>query len=255
MQGLRARLRRFYEDDAPWARRARDALLAFDVGVLLFVVATSFVPAAAWVETVDTVLGLLLLTEFAARLFASRTLRRDLLHPWTWVDAVAIASFLAPVAGEALGFLRALRLVRVLRLFRVLDRLREVSQVFRRNEEAIIAGTNLLVFIFVMTGLVYTTQHRSNPQIAHYADALYFTITSLTTTGFGDITLPGTTGRMLSVIIMLAGVTLFLRLAQAMFRPVKVRFECPTCGLQRHEADAVHCKACGMVLCIPNGDE
>ena len=168
------------------------------------------------------------------------------------VDAVAIASFLAPVAGEALGFLRALRLVRVLRLFRVLDRLREVSQVFRRNEEAIIAGTNLLVFIFVMTGLVYTTQHRSNPQIAHYADALYFTITSLTTTGFGDITLPGTTGRMLSVVIMFAGVTLFLRLAQAMLRPSKVRFECPTCGLLRHEADAVHCKACGVVLHIPD---
>ena len=256
MQRLRTRLRSFYEDDAPWARRARDVLLAFDVGVLLFVVATSFVPAAAWVEAVDAVLGLLLLAEFAARLFSSRTLRRDLLHPWTWVDAVAIVSFLAPVTGEALGFLRALRLVRVLRLFRVLDRLRAVSSVFRRNEEAIIAGTNLLVFIFVMTGLVYTTQHRSNPQIAHYADALYFTITSLTTTGFGDITLPGTTGRMLSVVIMLAGVTLFLRLAQAMFRPSRVRFECPACGLLRHEADAVHCKACGVVLHIPHdGDD
>lgn len=249
---LRARLRSFYEDDVPWARRARDVLLAFDVGVLLFVVATSFVPGVAWVEVVDTALGLLLLAEFAARLFASRTPRRDLLHPWTWVDAVAIASFLAPVAGEALGFLRALRLVRVLRLFRVVDRLREASQVFRRDEEAIIAGINLLVFIFVMTGLVYATQHRSNPQIADYADALYFTVTSLTTTGFGDITLPGTTGRLLSVVIMFAGVTLFLQLAQAMFRPSKVRFECPSCGLQRHESDAVHCKACGVVIRIPD---
>src|SRR3954469_24853656 len=45
-----------------------------------------------------------------------------------------------------------------------------------------------------------------------------------------DITLPGTTGRLLSVIVMLAGVTLFLRLAQAMLRPSKIRFECPNCG-------------------------
>ena len=214
MQGLRARLRRFYEDDAPWARRARDALLAFDVGVLLFVVATSFVPAAAWVETVDTVLGLLLLTEFAARLFASRTLRRDLLHPWTWVDAVAIASFLAPVAGEALGFLRALRLVRVLRLFRVLDRLREVSQVFRRNEEAIIAGTNLLVFIFVMTGLVYTTQHRSNPQIAHYADALYFTIVTMATVGYGDVHAEGQVARALVIGLIVFDVVIVASLVR-----------------------------------------
>ncbi len=249
---LRTWLRSLYEDDASWARRARDGLLAFDVGVLLFVVATSFAPSITWLEVVDTMLGVVLLTEFAARMLASRTLRRELLNPWNWVDAVAIASFLMPVSGEAFGFLRALRLVRVLRLYRVLDRLREVSPVFRRNEEAIIAGTNLLVFIFVMTGMVYTTQHRSNPQIRNYADALYFTVTSLTTTGFGDITLPGTTGRMLSVIIMFAGVTLFLQLAQAMFRPSKMRFECPSCGLLRHEADAVHCKACGVVLHIPH---
>jgi voltage-gated potassium channel len=252
---LRAKLRSLYEDNTPWARRGRDALLAFDLGVLLFVVATSFAPDIAWVEVVDTALGLLLLAEFTARMFASQTPQRELLNFWNWVDAVAIASFLAPVSGEALGFLRALRLVRVLRLYLVLDRLREVSQVFRRNEEAILAGTNLLVFIFVMTGTVYTTQHRSNPQIANYADALYFTVTSLTTTGFGDITLSGTTGRMLSVVIMFAGVTLFLRLAQAMFRPAKVRFECPSCGLLRHEEDAVHCKACGVVLRIPNEGE
>jgi hypothetical protein len=48
------------------------------------------------------------------------------------------------------------------------------------------------------------TQYKSNPLIANYVDALYFTITCLTTTGVGDITLRGTSGRLLSVIIMLA---------------------------------------------------
>ncbi|TPG58199.1 two pore domain potassium channel family protein [Roseomonas nepalensis] len=245
-------MRSLYEDDTPGARRARDVLLGTDIAILVFVIATSFAHGQAWLEVVDGLLGALLLAELAARLFASRAPRRDLLNPWTWVDMVAIASFLAPVTGEAFGFLRALRLLRVLRLFRVLERLREIWPVFRRNEEAVMAAANLAVFIFVMTGMVYATQHRSNPHIANYADALYFTITSLTTTGFGDITLPGTTGRMLSVVIMLAGVTLFLRLAQALFRPSKVRHDCPSCGLMRHEPDAVHCKACGVVLNIPD---
>jgi voltage-gated potassium channel len=35
----------------------------------------------------------------------------------------------------------------------------------------------------------------------------------------------------------------------------KVRHPCPRCGLQRHEADAVHCKACGMVLNIPDDED
>ena len=43
-----------------------------------------------------------------------------------------------------------------------------------------------------MSAIVYETQHWSNPEIANYIDALYFTVTALTTTGFGDITLPGT---------------------------------------------------------------
>jgi voltage-gated potassium channel len=111
---------------------------------------------------------------------------------------------------------------------------------------------HLLVFIFIMTGVVYESQHAKNPLIANYVDALYFTVTTLTTTGFGDITLTGTWGRLISVVVMIAGVTLFLRLAQVLFRPTKVRFPCPQCGLQRHDLDAVHCKACGVVLNIPD---
>jgi len=111
---------------------------------------------------------------------------------------------------------------------------------------------NLAVFVFVMTAVVYETQHAINPLIGNYADALYFTVTALTTTGFGDVVLTGTVGRLISVIVMIFGVTLFLGLARALFRPVKVRFPCPTCGLQRHEPDAVHCKACGTILNIPD---
>jgi hypothetical protein len=95
---------------------------------------------------------------------------------------------LAPLAGEAGGFLRILRTLRLLRDYQMLARLREDSAFFRRNEEVIFAVTNLAVFIFVMTAIVYETQKFRNPQIANYADALYFTVTALTTTGFGDIT-------------------------------------------------------------------
>jgi voltage-gated potassium channel len=145
-----------------------------------------------------------------------------------------------------------MRTLRLLRTYQLLDRLRADFPFFRRNEEVIIAVVNLAVFIFIMTSIVYATQHSSNPNIRNYVDALYFTVTSLTTTGYGDVTLQGTAGRLISVVVMICGVTLFLRLAQVLFRPYKVRFPCPACGLQRHEADAVHCKACGTLLNIPD---
>jgi voltage-gated potassium channel len=103
-----------------------------------------------------------------------------------------------------------------------------------------------------MTGVVYETQHLRNPGVTNYIDALYFTVTTVTTTGFGDITLQGPLGRPISIVIMIFGVTLFLRLLQTLVRPYKVRYPCPTCGLQRHEVDASHCKACGTVLNIPD---
>jgi voltage-gated potassium channel len=103
-----------------------------------------------------------------------------------------------------------------------------------------------------MTAIVYETQRGINPEIANYVDALYFTVSSLTTTGYGDIVLSGSLGRFLSVAIMIFGVTLFFQLARAVLQPNKVRFPCPVCGLQRHEYDAVHCKACGTLLNIPD---
>jgi voltage-gated potassium channel len=165
---------------------------------------------------------------------------------------IAIFSFLAPVAGEGLGFLRILRTVRLLRTYQLVARLRTDSTFFRRNEEAIVAVVNIGVFLFIMTGIVYETQHRRNPEIANYVDALYYTVSTLTTTGFGDITLGGSFGKLIAVGIMIFGVTLFLRLLQALLRPNKVRFRCPDCGLERHDVDAVHCKACGKLLNIPD---
>jgi voltage-gated potassium channel len=51
---------------------------------------------------------------------------------------------------------------------------------------------------------------------------------------------------------MIFGVSLFLRLVQVMLRPDKIFFRCPQCGLSRHDRDAVHCKACGVILNIPD---
>ncbi|MFN3656237.1 MAG: potassium channel family protein [Pseudolabrys sp.] len=246
------RLRALYEAHGTQAVRFRYALVAFDLATIAYIVATSFLPHTRLIGAIDVVLGLVILADFAARMTISRARLRELLQLSTWADVASIVSFLAPALGEGVAFLRVLRTLRLLRTYQLLARLRADSRFFRRHEEVIFAVTNLVVFIFITTGAVYETQHRSNPQIANYADALYFTVTALTTTGFGDITLPGTAGRLVSVVIMIFGVTLFFNLARALIAPNKVRFTCPSCGLKRHDLDAVHCKACGRLLNIPD---
>lgn len=247
---LTDRIRLLYEGSSRRAHRFRYALLTFDIVTVLFVIATSFSQHGPVVETVDAVFGVMILADFAARVAISRERLKFLVHPVTLADVASIISFLAPLAGEGLGFLRVVRTLRLLHTYQMVTRLRADFRFFRMHEEVIVAALNLLVFMFVMTGLVYASQYRTNPQISNYADALYFTVTALTTTGFGDITLTGTTGRMISVAVMIFGVTLFLRLAQVLFRPAKVRYTCPECGLKLHDPDAVHCKHCGTTLHI-----
>ncbi|MET0705277.1 MAG: potassium channel family protein [Tardiphaga sp.] len=249
---LRHRIRNLYEGQSRGTRFFLYALLAFDFVSLIFIIATSFLPRSGVTRSLDLLFGVIFLIEFIARIATVRRPVREVFRFTTWTDVAAIGSLLASASGEAAGFLRVLRTLRLLRTFRVVEHLRRDSAFFRRHEDVVSALANLSVFIFVMTGIVYETQRHTNPQIANYADALYFTVTALTTTGFGDITLPGTMGRLVTVAIMIFGVTLFLNLARVLFNPSKVRFTCPDCGLQRHDRDAVHCKACGVVIHIPD---
>lgn len=245
-----AKLKILYEGHTPAAHRFRYALLAFDLVTIAFVIVTSFFPHTRLVETLDMVFGAIILVDFTIRVIIERNRLRHFLRFATWMDIIAIVSFLAPIAGEGFGFLRILRTLRLLHTYQLLVRLRTDFELFRKHQEVVLASVNLVVFLFVMTGLIYALQHEINAEIGNYADALYFTVTTLTTTGFGDITLTGTAGRLLSVAVMFIGVTLFLRLAQVLFRPPKVRHECPDCGLLLHEPDAVHCKHCGRLLHI-----
>src|SRR3954453_18617404 len=136
--------------ETPVGVRFRYALLVLDIVTVLFIIATSFLPRTKAIESLDVVFGVLILAVFTARWIVSRKPRRDFARLSTWSDIVAIISFLAPLAGEAGGFLRALRTLRLLRDYQMVARLRVDSSFFRRNEEVIFAVANLAVFIFVM---------------------------------------------------------------------------------------------------------
>ncbi|MDQ2065981.1 ion channel [Xinfangfangia sp. CPCC 101601] len=249
---LRSRLHTLYEGAGAGPDRFRYALLAFDLATVCYLVSTSFLPRGPYNIAIDLCIGFVFLADLLARLLIARRPLRELFSFWGIADLLVILSLLFPIWGEGLAFLRVLRLYRVLHSPRTISQLGRDIPGFRRNEATLRAGANLLIFLFATTALVYQTQSNSNPDIANYIDALYFTVTTLTTTGFGDVTLTGHAGRLLTVAIMIVGVSLFLRLVQVALRPSKAHFPCPKCGLRRHDHDAVHCKACGTLINIPD---
>ncbi|MDP1777295.1 MAG: ion channel [Brevundimonas sp.] len=249
---LRARLRYLYHGSSPLAVRFRLAVIVIDFAIIGFFLAAPILSEAGLVfYVVDYLIAAVLGLDLAARAYAHSNLRDWLKKPVVWVDLFVLATLLFPAWLFNFGFLRLLRLWTLLNsdfFWRTVGRKYDDTRV----EEITRALASLVTFIFVVTGFVYATFRDSHAGISGYLDALYFTVATLTTTGFGDITLPGNWGRLLSIVVMLTGITLFLRLAQTIFKPHKVKFSCPTCGLQKHDPDAVHCKACGVVLCIPD---
>ncbi len=247
---LKTRLDRLYHGRSRQARMFRYGLLAFDILSIGFFIVSSILAESWWIYAIDFVVGLVILTDFSIRLWLAKDRKYFLTRFTTWADVIVIITLLLPLLVESFLFLRVLRALRLLRSYHVLRDLRSEFGFFRRNEEIIQSVVNLGVFIFVVTALVYVLQVHTNPKINNYIDALYFTVATLTTTGFGDITLLGSTGRLLAVTIMIIGVALFLRLVQTIFRPAKVHYKCPDCGLNRHDPDSVHCKHCGRLLDI-----
>lgn len=250
LQRLHGKIDHLYNGVSEQARIFRWGLLAFDILTIVYFVVASFFHHVDDIHVIEEAIGILFLLEFCARIFISKRRIRDILHPVSLADLIVIASLLAPSLAQNYSFLRVVRSLRLLRSYHMLRNLRKQSKFVRLHEDVIFSVVNLLIFIFIITAVVYVSQVDINPAIKDYVDALYFTIATLTTTGFGDITLTGTSGHILAVLIMIFGISLFIRLAQTIFRPSKVRYECPSCGLNRHDNDAVHCKHCGEVLHI-----
>jgi voltage-gated potassium channel len=248
---LRLSLQALYHGQTPEAVRFRIGVLAVDLVLIAFFILTPILRSTRGFLVIDYGIAVLLAVDLWARAMASPSMKQFFLRPMAWVDLVVLGTLLFPQWISSLAFLRALRLWTVFNsdfFWETVARRLDDS----RWEDVTRSAVTLVTFVFVATGFVYGSFAGRHSQIDGYLDALYFTVTTLTTTGFGDIVLPGPWGRAVSIAIMISGITLFVRLAQALLRPYKVRFPCPSCGLVRHDPDAVHCKACGLLLNIPN---
>lgn len=223
-------------------------MFAIDLAIVGFFLAGPYLQNRTSYVVINYAVVLWISAELVAKWAATSGARRFLSRPMNWLDFLIVGTLLFPQYLSSFAFLRVARIWSIVQrpVFALL--LRHLG--LRTQIDVVIAFINLVVFLFLVTGFVYTFFfHREDMGIG-FIDALYFTVTTMTTTGFGDITLPGTAGKLTSIVTMIIGISLFVRLAQAIVRPYKVTFDCSVCGLQRHDADAVHCKACGHTIDI-----
>ena len=226
----------------------------------IFVAETYPLPTALkqqldWLEN-----GILLIfvVEYVLRWWCAEQKLKHLCSLYAIVDLVAILPFLLGAAN--IGFLRIFRWFRILRLLRFMGGKTIFGYV--SGEDGAIFTRIIFTFVsivFVYSGLIYQVEHPLNGQAFNtFLDAIYFSVSTISTAGFGDITPHSQMGRFLTVLMILTGVVLIpWQLGDLIKRLVKtadqIVVDCPDCGLALHEADARCCRVCGTRL--PSGED
>lgn len=61
----------------------------------------------------------------------------------------------------------------------------------------------------LITLVVYHLEKGVNPQMRHFIDALWWAASTVTTVGYGDVTPQTTAGRLVGIVLMLVGTSMF----------------------------------------------
>lgn len=240
-----------------WLERGRDVralrvqgiLAIIDLAILAFFLFGPYLREVQSYLIIDYMIAVWIGIEICARAILAGDFKTFVRRMMNWVDVFILATLLFPNLLLNFAFLRVMRIWAIGHSNILQEVLRRLG--YSQRIDIVRACLSFLVFLFIVTGFVYSSFFYGQGSEG-FIDALYFTVATVTTTGFGDITLPGIAGKLTSIVTMIIGISLFVRLAQTIVRPHKVRYPCPQCGLQRHDADAVHCKACGHLLNIPD---
>src|SRR6476661_1466825 len=79
--GVRMWLRGLYLGRTLRSHRFRLAMMVFDAATILFIITTSFLPSADWIESLDLVFGAFILADYVSRLVIARRPLREFFNP------------------------------------------------------------------------------------------------------------------------------------------------------------------------------
>ena len=156
--------------------------------------------------------------------------------------------------------IRALRLLRVFRIFKLGHFLSEGEVIIRAlkasRAKITVFLTFILLLIIIIGSIMYLVEGGQNEDFSSIPRSIYWTVVTLTTVGYGDITPVTELGQFLSAFIMILGYAILAvptgivsaEMVSGLKGNTFTTQACRYCGKEGHETDAVYCKYCGERL-------
>lgn len=132
-----------------------------------------------------------------------------ILSPVSLIDLLAIAPFyLSFIFAIDLRYLRMLRMLRLLKLTHYFKGLRLFIDVLRKELPNIGAAIIIMsVLVILSASVMYGVEHDAQPDVFDsIPSAIWWSVVTMTTVGYGDVTPVTFLGKFISIFIMLLGV-------------------------------------------------
>ncbi len=199
--------------------------------------------------------------EYFVRIYCSPNPWRYVRSFYGLVDLLAILpSYMGLFVADA-NYLLMVRLLRVLRVFRVLKLVRYLSEanilvraMLMSRRKILVFFSSVLVLSTIFGSLMFVVEGPEHG-FTSIPKSIYWTIVTITTVGYGDITPQTNLGQLIAAGAMLTGYSIIAvptgiltaELATEMRRERSQR-RCDKCRGAGHENDALYCKFCGHTL-------
>lgn len=183
------------------------------------------------------------------------------------IDLLAIAPSYINFFIPGFHSLLIIRILRVLRIFRILKLVQFINQSNLLVNALLASRLKIIIFLFTISTLLvvfgatmYLIEGPENG-FTNIPVSIYWSVVTLTTVGFGDITPKTDLGRAISAIVMVTGYAIIAvptaiftaELSQEMKRQNACADTqiCRRCRKSQHEPDANYCRICGEALIHP----
>jgi voltage-gated potassium channel len=245
---------------------------AFDVALLFAIVASIIVIMLesvseldakyhAWFFAIEWFFTILFTIEYGLRIYSLKKSKPYIFSFYGLIDLLSILPTYLALVISGSQMLMTIRIFRLLRVFRVLKLTRYVSESTTLMRALIASRRKIMVFLYVVVmitviaGTVMYLVEGSASGFTSIPISIYWSIVTLTTVGFGDITPTTPLGQSIASFIMILGygiIAVPTGIVTSELTKVKLDEDltesCRVCNTEGHKKNARFCYNCGNEL-------
>lgn len=202
--------------------------------------------------------------EYILRILSIKKPLKYVLSFYGIIDLIATLPMYLSLFYFGASVLTVVRALRLLRLFKILKHPKFSSQSTHLKEALVASKGKILIFIYFMLissiiigSIMYVVEGKEGG-FTSIPISIYWTIVTLTTVGYGDISPITPLGQAIASVVMIMGygiIAVPTGIVSAEFansnrkKPKADRINpCATCGTEGHEYNAKYCYHCGTEL-------